>query len=113
MLQKPAIDYSNIKITPSVHAKLNQLQATAICGNDISSSCLYVPEALIKDIEVLDRAYPEIPIEFVEVEGKFGPDIIEELSKKWKIPKKFMWIGSPGNKFPYRVSEPGVVRLIM
>ena len=25
-----------------VHAKLNELQATAICGNDISSSCLYV-----------------------------------------------------------------------
>ncbi|MEO6330378.1 MAG: APC family permease, partial [Ginsengibacter sp.] len=26
----------------SAHNKLNQLQATAICGNDISSSCLYV-----------------------------------------------------------------------
>ncbi len=25
-----------------VHKKLNELQATAICGNDISSSCLYV-----------------------------------------------------------------------
>ena len=25
-----------------LHKKLNQLQATAICGNDISSSCLYV-----------------------------------------------------------------------
>jgi len=70
-------------------------------------------EALIKDLEVLDRAYPDIHIEFVEVEGKFGPDIIEELSKKWKIPKNFMLIGSPGNKFPYRVSELGGVRLIM
>jgi len=70
-------------------------------------------EALIKDLEVLDRAYPDIHIEFVEVEGKFGPDIIEELSKKWNIPKNFMLIGSPGNKFPYRVSELGGVRLIM
>jgi hypothetical protein len=25
-----------------LHPKLNELQATAICGNDISSSCLYV-----------------------------------------------------------------------
>ena len=25
-----------------IHKKLNELQATAICGNDISSSCLYV-----------------------------------------------------------------------
>jgi hypothetical protein len=70
-------------------------------------------EALRKDIEVLDRAYPDIHIEFIEVEGKFGPDIIEELSEKWKIPKNFMLIGSPGNKFPYRVSELGGVRLIM
>jgi amino acid transporter len=70
-------------------------------------------ESLIKDIEVLDRAYPDINVEFVEVEGSFGPDLIEELSEKWKIPKNFMLIGSPGNKFPYRVSELGGVRLIM
>ncbi len=44
-------------------------------------------EALIKDIEVLDRAYPDIHIEFVEVEGKFGPDIIEELSENGRFQK--------------------------
>jgi amino acid transporter len=27
---------------PTHHAKINELEATAICGNDISSSCLYV-----------------------------------------------------------------------
>jgi len=69
--------------------------------------------ALIKDIEVVDRAYPDINIEFVEMEGKFGPELIEELSKKWQIPKNFMFIGSPADKFPYRVSELGGVRLIM
>lgn len=42
MLQNSSIDYSNTKTASSVHVKLNQLQATAICGNDISSSCLYV-----------------------------------------------------------------------
>ncbi len=70
-------------------------------------------EALKKDLEVLDRAYPDINIEFVEVEGQFGPALIDELSKKWNIPKNFMFIGSPGNKFPYLVSELGGVRLIM
>lgn len=29
--------------------KLNQLEATAICGNDISSSCLYVSALAIFD----------------------------------------------------------------
>lgn len=70
-------------------------------------------DLLIKDIRVLDRAYPEIDIEFIELEGVFGPKIIDELSTKWKIPKNFMFIGSPGNRFSYRVSELGGVRLIM
>lgn len=70
-------------------------------------------ENLKIDIEVLDRAYPDIDIDFVEIEGHFGPEIIDELSKRWNIPKNFMFIGSPGDKFPYRVSELGGVRLIM
>jgi len=70
-------------------------------------------ELLIKDIEVIDRAYPNIDIEFIEIIGTFGPEIIEELSVKWKIPKNFMFIGSPGNRFSYRVAELGGVRLIM
>lgn len=65
------------------------------------------------DLEVLGRAYPEIHIEFVEVEGIFGPEIIEELSKKWRIPKNFMFIGSPGDKFSFKVADLGGVRLIM
>ena len=73
----------------------------------------YDNELLIKDLKVLDRAYPEIDIEFIELEGVFGPDIIDELSTKWNIPKNFMFIGSPGDRFSYRVSELGGVRLIM
>jgi amino acid transporter len=70
-------------------------------------------EALKKDLEVLDRAYDDIDIEFLEIKGVFGPEIIDELSEKWKIPKNFMFIASPGNKFSYRVSDLGGVRLIM
>ena len=70
-------------------------------------------ESLIKDLKVLDRAYPDIAIEFIELEGVFGPEIIDELSLKWNIPKNFMFIGSPGDRFSYRVAELGGVRLIM
>ncbi|WP_285008042.1 APC family permease [Pedobacter faecalis] len=68
---------------------------------------------LKQDIKVLDRAYPDIDIDFVEIQGKFGPEMIDHLSKKWDIPKNFMFIGAPGNKFPYHVSELGGVRLII
>ena len=72
-----------------------------------------LPGRLASDIEVLDREYPDIDIEFIPMEGKFGPELIRELSDKWKIPINFMFIGSPGDHFPYRVEELGGVRLII
>jgi amino acid transporter len=70
-------------------------------------------DALRHDLEVLDRAFPDVKIDYLEMEGIFGPELIEELSKKWGIPKNFMFIGSPGDRFPYKVSELGGVRLII
>jgi amino acid transporter len=72
-----------------------------------------ISEDFLKDIAVLDRAYPEIDIEFVEIKGVFNPELIEKLSKEWNIPINFMFIASPGNKFPYKVAELGGVRLII
>jgi amino acid transporter len=66
-----------------------------------------------RDIDVLDREYPEIDIDFVCIEGKFGPELIEQLSVQWNIPINFMFIGSPGDRFPYRLEELGGVRLII
>ena len=70
-------------------------------------------ERLKNDIAFLDREYPEIKIDFIEIEGEFGPKLINELSKKWKIPVNFMFIASPSDKFPYKIEELGGVRLIM
>jgi amino acid transporter len=71
------------------------------------------PDELLSDIHVLDRAYPQIEVEFVPLEGHFGPELIDKLSKEWGIPKNFMFIGSPGDRFPYHISELGGVRLII
>ena len=68
---------------------------------------------LKNDIYVLDRAYPLIEVEFIEEPGVFGPEKIKELSKRWNIPINFMFIGSPGDKFPYKLQELGEVRLII
>ena len=70
-------------------------------------------EQFISDLNVIDREYPEIKIEFIQLTGEFGPRIIKELSEKWGIPINFMFIGSPGDKFPYRIEEMGGVRLII
>lgn len=72
-----------------------------------------VPEKLHEDLEFLDEAYPTIDIEFVVLEGEFTPQLIQELSEKWKIPMNFMFIGSPGDHFIYGLAEMGGVRLII
>ncbi len=66
-----------------------------------------------RDFEALDRAYPEIKIEYINIPGVFGPEIIDKLSKDWNIPHNFMFIGSPGDRFPHKVQDLGGVRLII
>jgi Na+-translocating ferredoxin:NAD+ oxidoreductase RnfE subunit len=72
-----------------------------------------IPEHLSQEIDFLDREYPEIEIEFIVEKGIFTPEIIRKLSEKWDIPINFMFIGSPSNKFPYKIEELGGVRLII
>ena len=51
-----------------------------------------VHQAFFNDLEVLDRAYPDIKIEYIQLRGTFGPEIIQKLSKEWEIPINFMFI---------------------
>ena len=72
-----------------------------------------VPARLSQDIEFLDDAYPEIDIEFVVIEGIFGPELISDLSRKWDVPTNLMFIGSPRGRLGYGLAELGGVRLII
>jgi hypothetical protein len=72
-----------------------------------------VPPRLHDHLRFLDEAYPHIDIEFVVVEGEFGPELIQRLSKEWGIPVNLMFIGSPGDHLIYELSELGGVRLII
>ena len=70
-------------------------------------------EMFVRDFEALDRAYPDIKIEYIQIPGVFGPEIIDKLSKEWNIPHNFMFIGSPSDRFPHRLQDLGGVRLII
>ncbi len=45
------------------------------------------PPHLDEQLRFLDEAYPEIDIEFVVLEGRFTPELIGELSERWRIPQ--------------------------
>jgi len=68
---------------------------------------------LAEDIVFLNRVYPEIDLEFIVYPGEFGPDLIQELTRKWTIPANFMFMGSPRGEFRYSSAELGGVRLII
>jgi amino acid transporter len=67
----------------------------------------------ISDLDVLDREYPEIKVEYIQLHGEFTPKLIKKLSTEWGIPINFMFIGSPSDRFPYPLQELGGVRLII
>lgn len=68
---------------------------------------------LAEQLRTIDRVYPELRIDLVLVRGKFGPDLIDELSLSMGIPKNYMFIGTPGDRFPHNIAELGGVRLII
>ncbi|MEZ5964230.1 MAG: APC family permease [Planctomycetota bacterium] len=72
-----------------------------------------VPPKLESDLAVLDRAYPEIDIEFVVRKGDFGPDLLRRLAAEWKIPMNLMFIGSPSGHLQWDLADLGGVRLII
>lgn len=67
----------------------------------------------LSDFDALDRAYPEVDMEYIVEIGDFTPEKVDELSKKWNIPKNFMFISSPGERFSHRVEDLGGVRLVL
>ncbi len=73
----------------------------------------HVSESFMRDFETLDRAYPDIKIEYIKINGVFGPELIDKLCSEWNIPKNFMFISSPSDHFTHRVSDLGGVRLII
>jgi len=72
-----------------------------------------VPEKLKLDVAFLDEEYPQIDIEFVVIEGNFGPELIQQLSREWGIPANFMFIGSPAGNMSHSLAELGGVRVVI
>jgi amino acid transporter len=72
-----------------------------------------IPPKLAQHVEMLDRLYPQLRIDFVTVRGSFGPELVESLSERLGIPKNMMFMGTPGGKFPHEIDTLGGVRVII
>ncbi len=71
------------------------------------------PPNLGEDLARIDHLYPQIRIDFVAVEGTFTPEMIEVLSQTLSVPKNYMFISTPGDRFPHQIETLGGVRVIL
>jgi len=86
----------------------NRLQVITVYGDEAD-----IPPQLAGHLAGIDHLYPHLRIDFLAVKGVFGPEIIEKLSRRLGVPKNYMFIGTPGDRFPHRVEDLGGVRLIL
>jgi len=72
-----------------------------------------IPEDLAEHLRVVDHLYPQLRVDFVAVKGRFGPELVEALSRRLGVPKNYMFIGTPGDRFPHRIEDLGGVRVVL
>jgi len=70
------------------------------------------PTQLTADVKTLDRIYPKTRIDLVLVRGEFNPEVTHQISESLGVPKNFMFISAPGDRFPHDLSDFGGIRLI-
>jgi hypothetical protein len=86
----------------------NHLQVVHVYEDDED-----IPAGLARQLKAIDHLYPRLRIDFLAVKGTFGPEVIELLSQRLGVPKNYMFIGTPGDRFPHRIEQLGGVRLIL
>jgi amino acid transporter len=70
-------------------------------------------ERLIKDsLKPLDEIFPMLKVQLVVKKGKFGPEIIDAVSKEFNVPVNNIFIGAPEEKHTFSIQDLGGVRVI-
>ena len=72
-----------------------------------------IPAGLASALATIDREFPPLRIDVLFVRGTFSPALVDALSSRLEVPKNLMFIGTPGDRFPYRIESLGGVRLIL
>ena len=136
-----SVELSHKRLRGRVHRRIESLRSSGLIyftkGDDVASlnrAMLYVqenevakaitvvhildgttepPPRLAGDLKLLDEIYPELDITLVVRKGKFAPSLIAELSEEYGIPPNYMFLGTPGDRFPHSLSDLGGVRFII
>jgi amino acid transporter len=101
------------QLNRAVQYVLRNEQTSHLIVVHVYSANVPIPERLAEQLSQIDRRYPSLRIDFVAVEGTFGPELIQRLSERLNVPKNYMFIGTPSDRFPHRIDALGGVRLVL
>ncbi|MFC1815042.1 APC family permease [Thermodesulfobacteriota bacterium] len=69
-------------------------------------------ESLKKSLNTIEEIFPMLKIELIVRESKFGPEIIDAVSKEFNVAKNNIFIGAPEEKHSFSIRDLGGVRVI-
>jgi amino acid transporter len=69
-------------------------------------------EEIKHSLEALEEIFPMLKVRLVSREGKFGPEIIEDVSQEFGVPTNNIFIGAPEEKHAFSIQDLGGVRVI-
>ena len=68
--------------------------------------------SISESLDVIRKIFPALRIELVVRQGRFGPGIIESVSKEFDVPNNNIFIGAPEEKHDFSIQNLGGVRVI-
>ena len=69
-------------------------------------------EEIKASLKIMEELHTKYKIEYVPRVGKFGPEMVETLSRELKVPKNNMFIGAPEAKHKFSLEDFGGGRVI-
>jgi hypothetical protein len=70
-------------------------------------------EASVKQsIGVIQEIFPELKVELSVRQGRFGPEVIDAVSREFGVQKNNIFIGAPEEKHDFSIQDLGGVRVI-
>ncbi|KAF4324214.1 hypothetical protein BBO99_00000070 [Phytophthora kernoviae] len=70
------------------------------------------PDGFKETVSMFDHVYLKIKLNFLSVEGPFGPAMVEWISRRYNQPKNLMFIKQPNHDFAHTIASLGGVRVI-
>ncbi|DBA03426.1 TPA: hypothetical protein N0F65_002834 [Lagenidium giganteum] len=71
-----------------------------------------IPDGFEETVALFDHIYLKIKLNFVAIEGPFGPAVVDWVAKKYNQPKNMMFIKQPNHDFVHTFASLGGVRMI-